>query len=162
MPVNSTHLNYDDNAAAWSRARDVFAGEDAIKSAGERYLPKLDSQSADEYNAYRARASFFNATARTADGFVGLIFRREPTFKIPGDGTDGTARTNASGVGRALAAFVEDGPVVLARAVLLTLSLTVAVPACLTPCCASNKNWSQLSESNRRPTVYKTVALPLS
>jgi hypothetical protein len=99
MPVNSTHLDYDTNAAAWSRARDVFAGEDAIKSAGERYLPKLDSQSTEEYNAYRARASFFNATARTADGFVGLIFRREPTFKVP---------ENSAGVGRALAAFVED------------------------------------------------------
>ena len=99
MPVNSTHPDYDVNAAAWLRARDVFAGEDAVKSAGERYLPKLDSQSTDEYNAYRARASFFNATARTADGFVGLIFRREPTFKLP---------DNSAGVGRALAAFVED------------------------------------------------------
>ena len=83
MPVNSTHLDYDANAAAWLRARDVFAGEDAVKAAGERYLPKLDSQSKDEFDAYRARASFFNATARTADGFVGLIFRREPTFKTP-------------------------------------------------------------------------------
>src|SRR5213080_3913725 len=26
----------------------------------------------------------------------------------------------------------------------------------------SCQNWSQLSDSNRRPTVYKTVALPLS
>ena len=80
-------------------ARDVFAGEAAVKAAGERYLPKLDSQSTEEYNAYRARASFFNATARTADGFVGLIFRREPTFKLP---------ENSAGVGKALAAFVDD------------------------------------------------------
>jgi len=99
VPVNSTHPDYDANAAAWLRARNVFAGEDAVKAAGERYLPKLDSQSSDEYNAYRARASFFNATARTADGFVGLIFRREPTLKLP----DETA-----GVGKALAAFTED------------------------------------------------------
>jgi hypothetical protein len=99
MPVDSTHPDYDANVSAWLRARDVFAGEDAVKAAGERYLPKLDSQSSEEYNAYRARASFFNATARTADGFVGLIFRRDPTFKLP----DGSA-----GVGRALAAFAED------------------------------------------------------
>lgn len=99
MPVNSTHPEYDANAAAWLRARDVFAGEDAVKAANIRYLPKLDSQSADEYNAYRTRASFFNATARTADGFVGLIFRREPTFKLPDD---------SAGVGRALKAFVDD------------------------------------------------------
>ena len=59
----------------------------------------MDSQSSDEYNAYRARASFFNATARTADGFVGLIFRREPTFKLP---------ENSAGVGRALKSFVDD------------------------------------------------------
>ena len=99
MPTDSTHPDYDASAAAWLSARDVFAGEAAVKAAGERYLPKLDSQSSDEYNAYRARASFFNATARTADGFVGLIFRREPTFKLP---------ENSAGVGRALAAFVDD------------------------------------------------------
>ncbi len=45
------------------------------------------------------RASFFNASARTADGFVGLIFRRDPTFKLP---------EKKSGVGAALAEFVED------------------------------------------------------
>ena len=76
-----------------------MAGEDAVKLAGELYLPRLDSQSDDEYLAYKTRASFFNASARTADGYVGLIFRREPTFKLPG---------NSSGVGRALDAMVED------------------------------------------------------
>ena len=99
MPTDSTHPDYDASADAWLSARDVFAGEAAVKAAGERYLPKLDSQSTEEYNAYRARASFFNATARTADGFVGLIFRREPTFKLP---------ENSAGVGKALAAFVDD------------------------------------------------------
>ena len=83
MPVDSTHLDYDANAAAWLRARDVLAGEDAVKAAGIRYLPQLDSQSDNEYIAYKERASFFNATARTADGFVGLIFRREPSVKFP-------------------------------------------------------------------------------
>ena len=99
VPVDSTHLEYDANVTAWLRARDVFAGEDAVKSGGERYLPKLDSQTPDEYHAYRARASFFNATARTADGFVGLIFRRESTVKLPDD---------SSGVGKALAGFRDD------------------------------------------------------
>jgi hypothetical protein len=99
MPVDSTHLEYDENVKAWLRARDVFAGEDAVKSAGVRYLPRLDSQTDDEYAAYKERTSFFNATARTADGFVGLIFRREPTFKIP---------EKSSGVGRALSMFLDD------------------------------------------------------
>ncbi len=99
MPVQSTHLDYDANVAAWQRARDVFAGEDAIKAAREKYLPRLDCQDDAEYLAYINRTSFFNASARTADGFVGLIFRREPTFKLP-DGNNGVAA--------ALTEFVED------------------------------------------------------
>ena len=99
VPVNSTHPDYDANAAAWLRARDVFAGEDAVKAAGTRYLPRLDSQSETEFTAYKSRASFFNATARTVDGFVGLIFRRESAVKLPDD---------QSGVGKALAGFRDD------------------------------------------------------
>jgi len=99
MPVNSTHPDYEASLPAWLRARDVFAGEDAVKAAAEKYLPRLDCQDDKEYLAYKNRASFFNASARTADGFVGLIFRRDPTFKLPDAGT---------GVGDALAEFVED------------------------------------------------------
>ena len=45
------------------------------------------------------RAAFFNATARIADGYVGRIFRREPTFKLP---------DTSAGIGRALDTFVAD------------------------------------------------------
>ena len=99
MPVNSHHPDYDANLVAWQRARDVIAGEDAVKAAGIKYLPRLDSQTDDEYVAYKMRALFVNATARIADGYVGRIFRRDPTFKLP----DASA-----GVGRALNAFVTD------------------------------------------------------
>jgi hypothetical protein len=99
VPANSTHLDYDANIAAWQRARDVFAGEDAVKAAAEKYLPRLDSQDDKEYLAYKNRASFFNASARTADGFVGLIFRRDPTFKLP---------ETQNGITAALTEFVED------------------------------------------------------
>jgi hypothetical protein len=99
VPVNSTHPDYDANAFDWLRARDVLAGEDAVKSAGEKYLPRLDSQTDEEFLAYRKRASFFNATARSAEGFIGLIFRRPPFVKVP---------ESQSGVGRALAAFLND------------------------------------------------------
>lgn len=99
MPVNSTHPDYDFALPNWLRARDVLAGEDAVKSAGEKYLPRLDSQSDEEFVAYRKRASFFNATARSAEGFIGLIFRRPPFVKVP---------ESQSGVGRALAGFLND------------------------------------------------------
>jgi len=84
---------------AWTRARDVIAGEDAVKEAGEKYLPRLDSTSDAEYAAYKARAAFFNATARTADGYVGLIFRRVPFIKLPEADT---------ALGRALRDFAND------------------------------------------------------
>jgi hypothetical protein len=99
VPVNTTHPDYDANAFDWVRARDVLSGEDAVKSAGEKYLPRLDSQTDEEFLAYRKRASFFNATARSAEGFIGLIFRRPPFVKVP---------ESQSGVGRALAGFVND------------------------------------------------------
>ena len=35
MPVNSTHPDYDFALPNWLRARDVLAGEDAVKAAGE-------------------------------------------------------------------------------------------------------------------------------
>ena len=99
MPVNSTHLDYDANLPAWLRARDVIAGEDVVKAGGERYLPRLDAQTDDEYAAYKHRAAFFNATSRSADGYVGLIFRRPPFIKLP---------VEKSALGLALSAFKND------------------------------------------------------
>ena len=103
MPVNSSHPDFDFTLPAWKRARDVIAGEDAVKLGCEKYLPRLDSQSDDEYKAYKTRASFFNATSRTADGYVGLIFRRVPALKLPE-----SLRTATSGLANALSAFAED------------------------------------------------------
>jgi hypothetical protein len=78
MDANCTHPDYDAAKAKWARARDVLAGEDAVKAAGEKYLPRLDSQSDDEYAAYKARASFFGATARTLEEYLDLVFRKGP------------------------------------------------------------------------------------
>ena len=99
MPVNSTHPDYDANLRAWLRARDVIAGEDAVKAAGESYLPRLDSQNDDEYFGYKSRACFFNASGRTWEGFLGMIFRRDPEVKLP---------NRHAGVGGAVRAFSTD------------------------------------------------------
>ena len=94
MAVNATHPEYDASLPVWSRARAVLAGEDAVKAAGEKYLPRLDSQSEEEYSAYKARASFFGATARTLEEYVDLVFRRAPVLAV--------------GVGERLKQFVSD------------------------------------------------------
>ena len=99
MNVNATHFEYEASLAGWSRARDVMAGEDAVKARGEFYLPRLDMQRDVDYAAYRMRACFYNATARTADGYVGMIFRRAPFQRLP---------AATSTLGQAVAAFVND------------------------------------------------------
>ena len=135
VPVNTIHPEYEAMIQAWTRARDVLAGEDAVKAAGERYLPRLDCQTDEEYLGYLSRACFFNATARTSDGYVGLIFRRAPLVRLPdaglvrrqphhhavvqvGSGAAGAAqpvtaagsvdRPGSSHVGRAMAEFGND------------------------------------------------------
>jgi hypothetical protein len=82
VQVDSSHPDYDACATKWSRARDVLAGEDAVKAAGGKYLPKLDSQSEEEYAAYKARASFFGATARTVEEYLDLVFRKAPEMAL--------------------------------------------------------------------------------
>ena len=100
MPVNSTHPDFDTALPTWLRARDAIAGEDAVKSGGTHYLPRMDLQSDEEYAAYKARASFFNATARTAEGYLGLVFRRPPFVKLPEDGSQVGGQNSALSPGR--------------------------------------------------------------
>lgn len=76
----------------WERQRDAVDGEDAVKAQprDRDYLPPLAGQthgSANSnlasYSAYKQRASFHNATARTRDGLVGAILRRPPRVTTP-------------------------------------------------------------------------------
>ena len=70
MPVNSTHADYDAALPGWARARDLLAGEDAVKAAGEKYLPRLDAQSYEDYLAYQSRACFFRILKTPAQGLL--------------------------------------------------------------------------------------------
>ena len=47
MPGKKTHPDYAAIPPDWSPARDVSVGEDAVKAAGEKYLPWMDSQTED-------------------------------------------------------------------------------------------------------------------
>src|SRR5262249_34641027 len=94
MGVDSTHPDYDASTAKWARARDVLAGEEAVKAAGEKYLPTLDSQRAEEDSASKARASVFGATARTLEEYLDLVFRKGPGVAL--------------GSGGGLGAFISD------------------------------------------------------
>ena len=77
------HPDYEANLPRWIRCRDVVAGQDAVHKAGIAYLPALSNQDNKEYEAYKKRTPFFNAAARTVDGMVGLVFRKNPISEVP-------------------------------------------------------------------------------
>jgi len=101
MPVTTRHTDYSKYSSKWARCRDAVEGEDAIKKAGEKYLPRLSGQEPKvtasqkssreginstgnkDYEAYKSRAFWFNASARTVAGLSGLISRKPPIIKIP-------------------------------------------------------------------------------
>jgi hypothetical protein len=84
MSITFIHPDYQASAALWQGCRDVIAGSDTVKAAGTTYLPKLPDQEPAEYQAYKDRALFYNAAARTVDGLVGAIFRKPIQIEVPG------------------------------------------------------------------------------
>jgi hypothetical protein len=83
MKPNTKHEEYEKHYPEWEVMEDVLEGEDAVHSEGEKYLPRLTGQTNQEYDAYVMRAPFYNATSRTVDGLIGMIFRKAPTIVTP-------------------------------------------------------------------------------
>lgn len=85
MSVDSTHCEYDRLYPLWERVRDFVEGEKCVKKSAVRYVPKLDAQLDPEYEAYVKRGKFLNATGRTLEGMVGLVFSKDPEFNLPAE-----------------------------------------------------------------------------
>jgi hypothetical protein len=83
MPVDLRHSEYLDREAVWGCARDLLAGEDAVKARTIAYLPRLDNQTDADYAMYLARAWFYNATARTHETLMGQVFRKSGRLVLP-------------------------------------------------------------------------------
>ena len=83
MALNTMHSAYESRREQVKRTRDCLAGTDRIKEEGTEYLPQLGGQDAPSYNAYKKRALFVGATQRTHRGFLGSVFRLEPTAELP-------------------------------------------------------------------------------
>ena len=83
MKPNTKHKDYEKHYPEWEVMEDVLEGEEEVHDEGQKYLPRLTGQTDQEYSAYVMRAPFYNATARTVDGLVGMIFRKAPTITTP-------------------------------------------------------------------------------
>lgn len=86
--VATKHPLYLKYQLQWTTILDVLAGEKQIKEKGQLYLPLVDVENdttafSDRYDAYKGRAVFYNATARTLNGVVGQVFSKPPTTEFP-------------------------------------------------------------------------------
>ena len=77
------HRQYMHYKPDWTIMRDCVAGTRQIRSKRDKYLPQLPKQKSKGYDAYLERAYFYNATARTIDGLVGMTFSKTPTISMP-------------------------------------------------------------------------------
>lgn len=58
--------------------RDVMGGTRAMRDAGDSYLPQREEETDTQYDNRLKLAFLFNATERTRDGLVGMLFRKDP------------------------------------------------------------------------------------
>lgn len=83
MAVDSKHSEYTENKPLWGKVEDCVEGQGKIHKEGVAYLPKLSGQTTQEYTAYKQRALFYSATARTVEGLTGMLFLKPPTIEKP-------------------------------------------------------------------------------
>ena len=120
----SEHIEYSNNKRNWKIVRDLIKGENVLKeydlstfqdkvtygtynmmntarALEIAYLPYTSSVLNDEnvrrYITYVTRASLFNATVRTKQGLIGMVFSQESTCELPSDLE--YLKTNADGSG---------------------------------------------------------------
>jgi hypothetical protein len=157
MSYEKTHPMYAAHLPEWQRIRACCAGGDAVKEAGERYLPKPGGLTDKEYAAYKDRALFFGATGRTVDGLLGAMFRKDPSITLP----DNMAYllSNADGAGTSLNVFlrsVAKEVLTMGRHGLLTEIDRFGNPYLVSYAAENIRNWRETSEDQ---TVVDQVIL---
>lgn len=94
-------------SSKWQKCRDVVAGGEAVKARGEAYLPRLTGQTNHEYNAYKERPPFFNATGRTVDVLSSLPFRKPISLLTESKDIE-QLKDNIDGLGTSIQGLCED------------------------------------------------------
>ena len=83
MSVDTKNSEYNKYYETWERCEHAAQGQDEIHEYGVKFLPRLSGQTDQEYYAYKQRALYFNATARTIDGLTGMLFMKPETIEAP-------------------------------------------------------------------------------
>jgi len=89
------------------RARALFAGTDAMRDAGEKYLPRHIRELQEDYDRRRKAARLYNAFRRTVRAYVGMVTRKQPRIVDSTPEIEAHAE-NIDLAGRDLPTFVGD------------------------------------------------------
>jgi hypothetical protein len=88
--VDNKHPDYMKFQSNWIKNQDANDGEEAVKTSiqSRAYLPllsghRVESDGEQLYGVYQRYASWFNATGRTVDGLLGLVYRKDPIVELP-------------------------------------------------------------------------------
>ena len=83
MGIESLHPIYNQWSNSWTKCRDAYDGQAAVKKRGEAYLPKLKGQDNSGYRAYKGRALFYSITSKTVGALLGLAIGKPPEIDVP-------------------------------------------------------------------------------
>lgn len=86
MPVNTLHPDVETWLPVWMKNMDAYMGDRVIRFGDKQrmYLPKLDkSQSDPDYETFKGRSYFLEATSRSVDGLVGVALWKPPVIDLP-------------------------------------------------------------------------------
>lgn len=84
MSVELKHKNFLAYYSKWTKCRDVFNGDEAMKKNSARYIPPLNGEASTDktYTDVINRETFENYTKATAKGMAGLIFAKAPQIEL--------------------------------------------------------------------------------
>lgn len=109
FPVMTTYPEYSFLSERWSVCREVIAGEDIVKSKGQKYLPMAVLKDRNEtkcrYEAYKMRTPFIPFTYMAYQVQHAMVFRRTPTVVCSEDFRNSGLLSNVDGKGNSLYQF---------------------------------------------------------
>jgi hypothetical protein len=104
MPIDTRRKGYDKAMTLCKKVNDFYNGEDAVKDAGEEYLPRLSGQSIVDYQNYKSRGFVVPAVKATTNAIIGAIMRKDPVF----DPVFSYLKTSIDGAGKNINMFCID------------------------------------------------------
>lgn len=150
--VQTQHPEYTKRSRQWELMRDVIEGDDAIKEAGEKYLPRpstahecFDKYEMMQYEAFKNRSIFTNYTAQIKDCLHGMIESRPAKIEVPQNMKGGSFLDNVDYQGNSADQFFSDS---------LDDVLTTGFGGILVDLPAVNPNMSKAEAEKRKIRPY--------